>query len=120
MFQSLFYWLLFTNIEWTHYNDLYKSFQSLFYWLLLTNHFGTFGGFYYKMFQSLFYWLLLTNFKPEDAVDLPCTGFQSLFYWLLLTNPLHLPIFCPPPGKCFNPCFIGSCSRIITNALIPI
>ena len=87
-----------------------------------------------SVFQSLFYWILLTNEiegieidKEADVsilvlLDLAheskytkgaeglCIQFQSLFYWILLTNSNEEAQTLIADS--FNPCFIGSCSRI--------
>ena len=62
------------------------------------------------LFQSLFQWILLTNSKPPLGTTNSST-FQSLFQWILLTNEKFSMQKNQDLG--FNPCFSGSCSRII-------
>ncbi len=66
------------------------------------------------VFQSLFQWILLAN-DQELFHQRHRQQFQSLFQWILLAN-LFLIVMESMFRPRFNPCFSGSCSRIIPHS----
>ena len=138
MFQSLFQWILLANIVIDYEKLLQDMFQSLFQWILLANIKMLACKSKEVWFQSLFQWILLANlttitlFHSFGTVSilvlvdlarelLSCdstqafrTSFQSLFQWILLANSILKGIYQMKTWS-FNPCFSGSCSRMLSE-----
>ena len=91
MFQSLFYWILFSyqNVI-SSVEEALKKFQSLFYWILFS----------YKI-QAAVYKIADQCFNPYSigfyslissapTKTLFISAFQSLFYWILFSYPFYI------------------------------
>ncbi len=64
------------------------------------------------MFQSLFQWILLANQRTLSLVVLPIR--VSILVLVDLAREYGTPEIGYLQSNCFNPCFSGSCSRMIS------
>ena len=81
-FQSLFWWILYCDKQFSNHRLVTHKFQSLFWWILYCDPALTNSAPTINWFQSLFWWILYCDLAKE-SIRRNSSKFQSLFWWIL-------------------------------------